>query len=214
MQHNVVMIRTGDYGMKLKNGTIVEMQGEVLDAWEKLTALQQRYVTNILDGMNKTQAYMQAGGTSKTYTAAGAVANRMSKNANVVTFLSRVTDGTKEAACNAIMTREEMLKRLTLIARCDIRDVVDIRNEDGQGRWSFKEDITPEAAGTIAELTASKDGLKVKQHAPLAAMKQLAELCGFNDPKRVELSGEVHNRTTLADFYASEATPLPDEEDA
>jgi len=49
----------------------------------------------------------------------------------------------------------------------------------------------------ISELTAGKDGLKVKLHDQKAAMKQLAELMGYNKPQQVE----VTVKKSLSDFY-------------
>ena len=41
----------------------------------------------------------------------------------------------------------------------------------------------------ISELTAGKDGLKIKLHDPKAAIKQLAEMRGWEAPKKTELTG-------------------------
>ncbi len=42
---------------------------------------------------------------------------------------------------------------------------------------------------TVAELSTGKDGLKIKLHDPKAAIKQLAGMCGWEAPKKAELTG-------------------------
>ena len=99
------------------------------------------------------------------------------------------------------MTREEALKRLSKMGRTSITDIAEFSNsvvgedEDGQpvyqAVWSFRNSTLqdPDAMSAIAELTTGKDGIKLKMHDPKAAIKQLAEMQGWEAPKKSEVSG-------------------------
>ena len=60
--------------------------------------------------------------------------------------------------------------------------------------------MTGAGPAAISELTAGRKGLTVKLHDQVSAMKQLADLMGWNK-QQIELSGEVGIRKTLDDFY-------------
>lgn len=104
-----------------------------------------------------------------------------------------------EASDESIMSREEMMLRLTKIARHQITDVIQIINPEqqlmdvesgeiyeGQSAWAVRSDAD---TSLITELTKGKDGLKVKTHNAVDAMKQLAAMQGFNAPTKTEISG-------------------------
>ncbi|MBT0598864.1 terminase small subunit, partial [Klebsiella quasipneumoniae] len=61
-----------------------------------------------------------------------------------------------------------------------------------QAVWSFKDSLLqdPDAMSAISELTTGKDGTKLKMHDPKAAIKQLAEMQGWDAPKKTELTGK------------------------
>ncbi|EHD6704362.1 terminase small subunit [Salmonella enterica] len=165
--------------------------------FDALTPLQQKFSLAIIKGKNQTDAYKAAKGKAKG-DALRAAASRMYANVNVQAFLLAVQG---EVVDEAIMSREEALKRLTALGRTSLFDLAEFRNyvacegEDGepvmQATWSFKDSalITPEAMAAIAELTAGPQGLKIKLHDPKAAIKQLAELEGWEAPKKTEMSG-------------------------
>lgn len=126
-----------------------------------------------------------------------AAASRMYANVNVQAFLASVQ--TSEVN-EAIMTREEALKRLTVMGRARITDLVDFgeylvgEDEDRQpitqATWKFKDSVkqSPELLDAIAELTAGKDGIKLKLHDSRGAIKQMAEMEGWQAPAKVEHS--------------------------
>lgn len=173
--------------------TLTEEQKELFDA---LTLLQQKFATGIIEGLNQTDAYIKAGGRSKGSTARSK-ANQIGSNRNVKAFL----DSMKEAALNdAVMTRQEALERLSKMARTSISDLLEfgsyeITKDDGeqvkQATWCFKDsaDIDKDKLSAISEVTAGKEGLKIKLHDPKAAIKQLADLMGWEAPKKTELTG-------------------------
>ncbi|MHA3345343.1 DUF1659 domain-containing protein [Yersinia pseudotuberculosis] len=99
------------------------------------------------------------------------------------------------------MTYTEAMERLTLMGRTTIHDIATFGNyqigEDEEGQpvfqasWKFKDskNIKPEHLAAVAELSTGKDGLKIKLHDPKAAIKQLAEMRGWEAPKKAELTG-------------------------
>ncbi len=175
--------------------TLTEEQKALFDA---LTQLQKKFVTHILKGKNQTQAYRKAGGKAKTSDSANVSANQIFNNLKVQAFIQSVQH---ETVNEAIMTYEEAMERLTLMGRTTIHDIATFGNyqigEDEEGQpvfqasWKFKDskNIKPEHLAAVAELSTGKDGLKIKLHDPKAAIKQLAEMRGWEAPKKAELTG-------------------------
>ncbi|AXY33451.1 terminase small subunit [Yersinia pseudotuberculosis] len=175
--------------------TLTEEQKALFDA---LTQLQKKFVTHILKGKNQTQAYRKAGGKAKTSDSANVSANQIFNNLKVQAFLQSVQ---YETVNEAIMTYTEAMERLTLMGRTTIHDIATFGNyqigEDEEGQpvfqasWKFKDskNIKPEHLAAVAELSTGKDGLKIKLHDPKAAIKQLAEMRGWEAPKKAELTG-------------------------
>lgn len=96
------------------------------------------------------------------------------------------------------MSREEALERLTRIARVDIHDIaefqeIELQTADGKKCektiWRIKnsDEIPPGAMSAIKSVTATKMGPKLELHCPLAATKQIAELQGWEAPKKSQL---------------------------
>ncbi|WP_071825435.1 terminase small subunit [Yersinia similis] len=174
--------------------TLTEEQKALFDA---LTQLQRRFVTALLEGANQTEAYRRAGGKAKG-DGERSKASQLVTNSNVQAFLQSVK---YETVNEAIMTYTEAMERLTLMGRTTIHDIATFGNyqigEDEEGQpvfqasWKFKDskDIKPEHLAAVAELSTGKDGLKIKLHDPKAAIKQLAEMCGWEAPKKAELTG-------------------------
>lgn len=165
--------------------------------FDALTQLQKKFVTHLLKGKSQVDAYRKAGGKAKG-DGAYSKATQIVRNSNVAAFLASVQ--TSEVN-EAIMTREEALKRLSKMGRASIADIAEFSNsivgedEDGnpvyQAVWSFKDSSLqdPDAMSAVSELTSGKDGIKLKMHDPKAAIKQLAELQGWEAPKKTELTG-------------------------
>jgi len=175
-----------------------KLTAEQQQLFDALTPLQQNFSLAIIKGKNQTDAYKAAKGKAKTPEAIRNSASQIFTNLGVQAFLKSVQG---EVVGEAIMSREEALKRLTALGRTSLFDLAEFRNyvacegEDGepvmQATWSFKDSalVTPEAMAAIAELTAGPQGLKIKLHDPKAAIKQLAELEGWEAPKKTEMSG-------------------------
>lgn len=180
---------------------IDELKNEPLDnkqqMFDRLQPLQQKVVINVLAGMSNIDAYYAAGGKSKTRGSAEACVSRMLSDAKVRAYLDVMK---QEAVTSAVMSRTEMLERLSLLARTPLSDLIewhsvldDEGKPTGQTFWRVKESAKqdPLAMATIAELTAGKDGFKLKQHSQLAAMKQLADLEGYNAAKQIDHSVKI-----------------------
>lgn len=178
--------------------TSKKLTAEQKQLFDALTPLQKKVVRHVLKGKNQTEAYKAAGGKAKTEVAARNSASQIFTNLGVQAFLAAVQH---EAISDAIMTYEEAMERLTAMGRTSIADLATFgthvigEDEDGnpieQTVWAFKNstELKPEQMAAISELTAGKDGLKIKLHDPKAAIKQLAEMRGWEAPKKTEISG-------------------------
>ncbi|HIC9426503.1 TPA: terminase small subunit [Yersinia enterocolitica] len=175
-----------------------KLTAEQQQLFDALTPLQKKFTLAIVKGKNQTDAYKAAKGKAKG-DAMRAAASRMYANVNVQVFLESVQ---VSVINDAIMTREEALKRLTSMARARITDLVEFAehdmgvDDDGreviQAAWRFKDSVknAPELLDAIAELTAGKDGIKLKLHDARSAIKQLGDMEGWEAPKKTELTGK------------------------
>jgi len=171
---------------------------EQKELFNQLTKLQQRVAINSLAGMSNRAAYIDAGGTSEDENSIDAAASRMLRDVKVKAFMDAMKE---EAVSKAVMTRQEMLERLSNLARVDMKDLVEfgeyeLGEEDGepvvQTTWKIKDSAkqSPETLASIAELTAGRDGMKVKQHSPMQAMKQLSDMMGWDAAKKTKAISE------------------------
>lgn len=195
--------------MKIKTeGRTVVLTKEQIEMFNGLTKLQQNIALKKLEGLSNYKAYVAAGGKAKSQASASTSADEILGKLNVSSFIKSFEVPAIERIASAVMSREEMIERLSTMARVKVDDVLNISNrilydsegeEVAQGAWSLKnvEGMTNDAAIAISELTAGKDGLKVKLHNQIAAMKQLSELLGYNKPQ--EISVTVTKK--LSDFY-------------
>ncbi|KLP39871.1 hypothetical protein ABR36_10305 [Enterobacter ludwigii] len=97
------------------------------------------------------------------------------------------------------------------MGRSRLRDLVEFSehnmgdDEDGrpviQATWRFKDSVkqNPELLDAIAELTAGKEGIKLKLHDARGAIKQLAEMRGWEAPKKNEHT--IHGLPSLEDLF-------------
>lgn len=169
----------------------------------------------VIAGSTKLDAYRKAGGKCKGRAATQA-ASQMGKAARVEAFLSSMND---ELIAEGIMGREEALQRLSAMARASITDIANFRNVQigvdendkpvFQTVWELKnaDQMTPEMALIIHEVTASKDGLKLKIHDQKEALKQLATLQGWEAPKKtmdIPVTQKVAERYSKEDYEEAE----------
>lgn len=187
-----------------------KMNKEQKALFEALTPLQKEISLNSISGMNDIDSYKASSGKAKSLQSMEASVSRTLSNVKVKSFIESM----QEHIVNpAIMSRNEMLVRLSGLARTNMSDLIEWRTElstDDEGQpveqslWSIKESavLDPVKAASIAEVTAGKEGFKIKQHSPLAAMKQLAEMEGYNKP--VEINNNVTVKKGFNDFYSDD----------
>jgi phage terminase small subunit len=168
--------------------------------FDKLTELQQRTAINVLAGMTQRAGYYAAGGTAKNDGAADSSAYEILSNPQVVAFMDAMKE---EAVSAAVMTRTEAMEKLSVLARTDIKDLVEFGEyelgNDGEGNpviqssWRIRDSAMQDPAkmAAIAELTASKEGIKIKTHSPLSAIKQLADMQGWNAAQKIDSTVRV-----------------------
>ena len=172
------------------------MTPEQRTLFAKLTPLEQRFAVNMLAGMQQVEAYIQASGRT-SYDAARANAARAAADPDFKAYMMAMKE---DMVSEAIMTRQEALERLTNFARTDLKDLVEFgeyeigQDEFGnpvvQAAWKIKDSVLQDPAkmAVISELTAGKEGIKVKTHSPLVAIQQLSKMQGWDSAQKVDLS--------------------------
>lgn len=176
------------------------MSPEQESLFDQLTPLQKRMATNVLAGMNQRQAYYAAEGSAKSDTAADTSASEIMNNPKVKSFMDSMQ---KQAVSDAIMSRDEMLARLSLFARKGVKDIVrfdtavigknmETGEDVKQTGWFIPDTIlqNDEDLSIISELEVGKFGPKIKTHSSLQAMAQIAKLMGYEAASKLELTGK------------------------
>ena len=178
----------------------VKLTAKAKEIATRLTALQRDTVINLVSGMNQRQAYVAAGGSSATDESADSAASKLLSLDKVAAFHQELLSS---ASRKAVMSRQEAMEKLSIIARTNIDDVIEFSKhqvgEDYDGEpihqsvWEVKgsDTLTKDQASAITEVTASKDGLKIKTHSQTEAIKQLATMEGWNAAQKHEVKSEV-----------------------
>lgn len=172
------------------------MTPEQKHLFDQLTQLQQRVATNVLAGMSQRQAYIMAGGSAEGDNSIDSYASQLLSNLKVAAFMDAMKE---EAVSDAIMTRKEALEKLSVLARTDLKDLVDFGEyELGvdeltgrpviQASWRIKPQALqdPNKLAAISELTAGKEGIKIKTHSAVDAIKQLSKMQGWEAAQKVD----------------------------
>lgn len=154
-------------------------------------------------------AYFETGNASEAYRRAYNAENMKPESINRKAkemldhgkITARLVELNARAVSSAVMTRKEALERLSTFARTDLADLVEfgsyeIGEQDGQpviqAAWKIKDSILqdPTKLAAISELSATKDGVKIKTHSPLQAIQQLAKMQGWESATKHELTGK------------------------
>ena len=164
-----------------------------------LTPKREAFAQAVASGMTQADAYRSAFDTSRMK--AETVQQKASRLMADGKVRARVKELQEAAASAVVMTRREALERLTVLARTGIADLVEFRqvemgadaegNDAVQSVWSVKDAALqdPVKLAAISELTAGRDGIKIKTHSPLQAIQQLAKMQGWESATKHELSG-------------------------
>lgn len=176
----------------------------------KLTPKQEKFCLVYLKTGNASEAYRQAYDTSNMKPES---VNRKAKDVlDNVKITSRLVELNETAVTDAVMTRQEALERLTNFARTDLSGLVEFGTfevgHDGRGNpviqsvWKIKDSVLQDHAkmAAIAELTAGRDGIKIKTHSPLQAIQQLAKMQGWEAAAKIDhtTNGESINAISPA----------------
>ena len=168
-----------------------------------LTAKQQRFVDEYLIDLNATQAAIRVGYSKKT---ADQQASRLLTNVKVREYLAQRQ---ADRANRTEITQDKVLKELAKIGFSDIRKIVrwgetQVRMVDGED--DGPEDMVPyhglalidsaevddSTAAAIAEVSQSRDGLKVKLHDKKGALVDIGRHLGmFSPPGHADLDTEL-----------------------
>ena len=155
-----------------------EMTDKQKELFEDLTSLQQKVAINVISGMNPSEAHREAGGVCKNEENRRTLASQILANTCVKMFLDSFS---YQFVNEAIMSRESMMETLSAIGCIDSSEFSLMNSE------------------RLAEL---KDGINAK----LKAMKQLAEMAGYNAASKhdhVSSDGSMTPKgRNLDDFYA------------
>lgn len=165
-----------------------------------LTPLRQKVSLNHISGMKPAKAHKEAGGKCKYEKNRRKLANEILTKPDVKAFIESMAN---HIVNPYIMSRDEMMEELTLVARTNSNDLIEWGYRDvdtvdrisgetkivQQSFWTLRpiEEINPEHMSAIEEVSISKEGLKFKRTSKLAAMKQLAELAGYEAPIKTDL---------------------------
>lgn len=156
---------------------------------------------------SNTAAYMSVYPDSD-HDAAKSSVGRMLTIANVKALHHALKD---EKVMEGVLSRAEAMKILSDMASTNLGDIIDfmtvecddqfteeedengetvmVRVKMNQSRWQFKnsDDLSEKQLRSISELAATKEGFKIKQHDQKVAIKQLAEMRGWNEPKKIDI---------------------------
>ena len=193
-----------------------------------LTAKQQRFVDEYLIDLNATQAATRAGYSKKTANEQG---SRLLANVSVG---AAITQRMNARSGRVEITQDMVLRELAKIGFSDIRKVVrwgetQVRMVDGED--DGPEDMVPyhglalidsaevddATAAAIAEVSQSRDGLKVKLHDKKGALVDIGRHLGmFAPPGHADLDAElkrieVENKRLLNEKLRRELNPPKEE---
>jgi phage terminase small subunit len=175
--------------------------------FSKLTRLQKGVATYTLKGKKPAQAHKLAGGSCKNEENRHKLASEILTNPDVKAFMDSMEKSIiEEAKTDAVMSREEILERLSLMGRTSTSDVMNLSNieiEDANGNIvnqavaSFKD--LDKYGYAIQEVKISKSGeVTIKTHDQKAAMKQIVEMQGYNKAQEVNVNMTQAQRVAAA----------------
>lgn len=164
------------------------------------TDLQRKFVHNVIAGMKQKEALKDAG-SKATGKSLEKTASVMFNKPIVKAYYEKLM---KEAATNAVLTKEQALIRLSQMAMVKISDVCDFEvkeigkdEETGepimQTVWTMKDsDNIPEhVSSAIKSVTMMRQGPKLELYDSINAIKQLSDLLGWNAPTKIEETSTV-----------------------
>jgi len=141
-----------------------------------LTPKQARFVEEYLADLNATQAAIRAGYRQQH---AGIIGF---ENLTKPYIRDAIEAAQRERSARTGVTADRVVQEIARVAFSSLRDVVTWGPSGVQVRPD--DEITPEAAAAIAEITATNAGVKVKLYNKVAALEQLAKHVGLYGGKQ------------------------------
>lgn len=179
----------------------MELEPELVKLYDEMsTRLQKSFALAIIRGSKPKDAYYEAGGIAANDANASASAYHLNQNPAVQQFIRAAQ---LAAISDAVMTKQEALERLTVIARGSLSSVgriitrVLIDEKTGEvvdtGGFELKptDQLRPEDIYLIEEYISTDRGVKFKLKSSIQALKMLAEMQGWNKPKELKIDETI-----------------------
>jgi len=161
---------------------------------DELTRFQRQLVINIVQhNMTGRDAARAAGSKAKKDSTLDSIACDTLRIQKVKAFRDLLIE---QSLTEAIMSKTEALALLSEMAKTSITDLADFSKaqvgEDADGEpvyqtvWTFKDskELDRRRAISIQEITAGRDGLKIKMHSRLESINQLSKILGWEAPTK------------------------------
>lgn len=188
---------------------------------DELTNLQRGLVLGVVAGKSQREAYYAAGGKAKSDEAADASASEILSNPTVKAFHDSLI---ADAVNDAVLTRQQALERLSLMAATEITDILDFRTvevqtigKDGEMEtaqetiWTMRDspDVERKAKAAIKSVTMTKFGPKIEMYDATSAIAQIAKMQSWDAPAKLDVNATVGvSVLTPADYKAARAEML------
>lgn len=136
----------------------------------ELTARQNKFIDGVVSGLSYAEAYRQAGYSIDKYTneKIAIKACELAAQGNIKGIIGQRK---KELADKAIWDREQALKMLAELAKTAQKHVVYKKKADDDTEIEY---FDPATANSMAK-----------------AIEQANKMCGYNEPEKVEISGDT-----------------------
>jgi phage terminase small subunit len=150
----------------------------------KLTLKQTTFCEYYIETGNASEAYRRAYDASRMKDETiNERASRLLKEYKVSTRIEQIQ---KELRDKSDITKDEILSRLSAIARSDIRDYVEF---DGKSvKFKSFEKLTDVQAKAIEGIKETKYGIELKLHGMSWSIERICKLLGFDSPDKVDLT--------------------------
>ena len=140
----------------------------------RLTPKQARFVAEYLVDLNATQAAIRAGYSDRVSSEIGYQLLQKTSVQSAIDACQR------ERSARTGVTADRVVKEIARVAFSNLSDVMEWTPAGIEVKRS--DEIAPDAAAAIAEISETNAGLKVKLHNKVAALEQLAKHVGlYND---------------------------------
>jgi len=170
---------------------MIKLTDEQKTLAKALTTLQKKYVINLVGkSMSQREAYIAAGGTAKGESSQDNGASVLLSNSKVRAFYDSLM---ASAASGAVLTKQRALEILSRSVTATVADFCKFeKDEDGSIIMMMKNpsELPEDLARCIKSITPHGDSFKLELHDSHGAMKQMADMIGWNVPRKTKISGD------------------------